>query len=247
MREGRRQKRLTTEDTEGTGTRGSLWRAASGSKLLCFMEVQFTNPKHELTPAEYLAAERLAEHKSEYYNGEVQAMAGGKSAHSRVAANLIAALGRRLDNRPCQTYTSDMLVHPSPTEFFYPDVTLLCGEEKFLDASEDCLLNPNLVAEVLSPSTRQYDREKFFYYQQIPALNHFLLIHQDRAYIEHFVRTAGGEWAYKPVGHLHDPSVGLQVTLALDSLSLEIPLSEIYRLIKFPPSPTPPSEHAHPD
>ena len=203
------------------------------------MEVQSVESKQRLTPVEYLAAERLAGHKSEYFNGEVQAMAGGKSAHSRVAANLIAALGRRLDNRPCQTYTSDMLVHPSPTEFFYPDVTLLCGEEKFLDEREDCLLNPNLVAEVLSPSTRQYDREKFFHYQQVPALNHFLLIHQDRAYIEHFVRTAKGEWAYKPVGHLSDPSMGLKAAVALDSLRLEIPLSEIYRLIKFPSSPSP--------
>lgn len=203
------------------------------------MEAQLADSPHRLTPAEYLAAERLAERKSEFYNGEVQAMAGGKSPHSRLAANLITALGRRLDDRPCKTYTSDMLVHPSPTEFFYPDVALLCGEERFLDAAEDCLLNPELVAEVLSPSTRQYDREKFFHYQQIPSLNHFLLIHQDRACIEHFVRLVGGEWAYKVVGHLHDPSVGLQATLVLESLGLEIPLREIYRLINLPPPPQP--------
>ena len=203
------------------------------------MEVQTAQPAHRLTPAEYLAAERFAQHKSEYFDGKVLAMAGGSSSHARLAANLIIALGRRLDDRPCSTYTSDMLVHPSGTEFFYPDVGLVCGEERLSDDKKDCLLNPCLLMEVLSPSTQKHDREKFFHYQQISSLRDFLFIYQDAAFIEHFTRTASGEWLYKLVGHPHDPAVGLQAVLILDSLGLEIPLREIYRLIEL--SPTVPS------
>ena len=207
------------------------------------MGAEPSSPKPRITPAEYLVTERAAEHKSDYYRGEMFSMAGGTSPHARIAANLIIAIGRRLDDKPCQTYTSDMKVHVPGTEFFaYPDVSLLCGEGQFVDEHEDCLLNPGLIAEVLSPSTQNYDREKFFPYQQLPSLNHYLLVHQKRAFIEHFIRPeGGGEWSYKFAGHPEVPAKGLADALVLHSLGLEIPLSEIYRLIRLepflPPSP----------
>ena len=196
-----------------------------------------------LSPEEYLARERVAEHKSDYFKGEVFAMAGGKSPHSRLAANLIIALGRRLDTKPCETHTSDMKVHTPGTEFFaYPDVSLVCGEEEHLDESEDCILNPCLIAEVLSPSTQNYDREKFFHYQQLPSLDHYLLIHQDRVWIEHYSRpSGGGAWFYQPVGHPEDSAAGLKSVLNLATLNMDIPLSEIYRRLRIPPVSRPKS------
>ena len=170
-------------------------------------------------------------------------MAGGSSPHSRIAANLITALGRRLDGKPCQTYTSDMLVHPPATDLFaYPDVSLVCGEEQFADREQDCLTDACLLAEVLSPSMHKYDREKFFHYQQMASLGHYLLIHQDRPWIEHFVRLdAGGEWLYRQVGHPADSTTGLKSSLILTSLGMEIPLTEIYRRISLVPF-LPPTE-----
>ena len=202
------------------------------------MEAKPAPAKPRLTLAEYLAAERVAEHKSDFYNGEVFAMAGGSSPHSKIVSNFSIAIGRRLGDRPCSTHTSDMLVQVVVTQFCaYPDVSLVCGEEQLADGTNDCLLNPCLIVEVLSPSTQEYDREKFFHYQQLPSLDHYFLIHQDRAWIEHFTRPeGGGEWSYKHVGHPQDLVKGLTDTLLLPSLEMEIPLTEIYRRIKLAPN-----------
>ena len=208
------------------------------------MEAESIPAGPRLTLAEYLAAERTATHKSDFYNGEVFAMAGGSSPHSRIASNLTIAIGRRLDGRSYSTHTSDMLIQVRATEFCaYPDVSVVCGEEELAEDKHDCLLNPGLIAEVLSPSTQEYDREKFFHYQQLPSLRHYLLIHQDRAWIEHFARVEGSkDWSYKHVGHPQNSAEGLVDTLHLPSLEMEIPLGEIYRrvvLMPFLPSAKP--------
>src|SRR5947209_1452139 len=112
-----------------------------------------------LAPAEYLAIERAAEYKSEFFAGELFAMAGASPAHVLITSNVNRELGTQLRNCPCRVYSSDLRVKVSATGLYtYPDVAVVCGEQQFDDEHRDSLLNPTLVVEVLSPSTEAYDR-----------------------------------------------------------------------------------------
>ena len=124
------------------------------------------------TPDEYLALERKAEYKSEYFGGEIFAMTGASRKHNLVAGNIFAALHLQLKKRPCEIYPSDMRVKVSPTGLYtYPDVAVVCGEPMFDDEQKDTLLNPTVLVEVLSKSTASYDRgEKFEHYRKIKSL-----------------------------------------------------------------------------
>src|ERR1051325_9459033 len=111
-------------------------------------------PQHYLTPEEYLAIERNAEYKSEYIDGVMYAMAGGSERHNIIVANLIISVGVQLRGRPCRVYPSDLKVGvPNSSKFFYPDVSVVCGETRFVDDQKDIILNPVVIAEVLSDST----------------------------------------------------------------------------------------------
>jgi Uma2 family endonuclease len=120
-------------------------------------------PKHVLTPAEYLALERKALYKSEYFAGEMFAMAGASRRHNLIVANIIRVLGNQLLERDCNVYPSDMRVKISKIEkYTYPDVVVACGKEVFEDEENDTLLTPVVIIEVLSESTEAYDRDKKF-------------------------------------------------------------------------------------
>src|SRR5438094_8804458 len=111
-----------------------------------------------LSEADYLRLERQAAFRSEYFDGEMFAMAGGTREHSLIAVNLGAELRDQLKATDCVAYNADLKGKVEATGLFtYPDVSVVCGEQRFLDAQEDVLLNPNLVMEVLSDSTEAYD------------------------------------------------------------------------------------------
>ena len=132
-----------------------------------FMAVAETVRK--LTEAEYLALERAAESKSEFFDGEMFAMAGGSPMHALIAANLIRELGMKLKGRPCKPFTSDLRLKVEATGLLtYPDVSVLCGPLQFAADTDDTVVNPTLLIEVLSDSTEAYDRgEKFQHYRQM--------------------------------------------------------------------------------
>ena len=142
-------------------------------------------PKPKLTVAEYLARERRAEFKSEFFNGEVFAMAGASRAHNFVKENLIGELFARLKGGPCRTLSSDQRVSVAATGLYaYPDIIILCGPAVSDPADDDTLTNPTVLIEVLSPSTERYDRgAKFRNYQKIPSLLEYVLVAQDEAVI----------------------------------------------------------------
>lgn len=140
--------------------------------------------------SEYLQQEREAETKSEFYDGEVFAMAGATRHHNLIAVNLAAELRNVLREGLCETYGSDMRVRCPDGLGTYPDVSV-AGDPLFEDDTEDTLLNPVLIVEVLSPSTEAYDRgRKFQGYRRIPSLREYLLVSQDRCLIEHYVRQS---------------------------------------------------------
>jgi Uma2 family endonuclease len=158
-------------------------------------------PHHYLTPEEYLSIERNAEYKSEYIDGVMYAMAGGSERHNIIVANLIISIGLQLKSRPCRVYPSDLKVRvPNSSKFFYPDVSVVCGETRFADDHKDVILNPVLIAEVLSDSTAGYDRgKKFISYQQIASLKEFIFVAQDEILVEKYTRQSDDSWVYTKV------------------------------------------------
>ena len=155
-----------------------------------------SQPKTYLSPAEYLAIERQAAEKSEYFAGEMYAMTGASRKHNLITINTAAALLQQLKDNPCEVYASDMRVRVPATDLYaYPDVVVACDEPQFEDEHVDTLLNPLLIIEVLSPSTASYDRiKKFGYYRTISTLAEYLLIAQDEPKVEQYVRQADARW-----------------------------------------------------
>ena len=170
-----------------------------------------SQPKTFLTPEQYLEIERAAGYKSEYFQGEMFAMAGAKEAHNLMVANLIAAFHQQLRSRTCRLYPSDMRVRVSAKGLYaYPDVVVVCGEPRFLDEARDTLLNPTLLVEVLSPSTEAYDRgRKFQHYKSIESLNEYLLVASDRVHADLFTRQPEARWLLTSASRLAD-SLDLQ-------------------------------------
>jgi Uma2 family endonuclease len=176
-------------------------------------------PKIYLTPAEYLALERKHEYKSEYWNGELYAMAGASERHNLITANVVIELGTQLRGRSCKVYPNDMRVKVSVTGLYtYPDVVVVCGKPQFEDEDHDTLLNPTVIVEVLSKSTETYDRgRKFENYRALDSLSEYVMIAQDRVHIEHYVRQPDNQWLLSEAKELQDvidlPTI--QCTLAL--------------------------------
>ena len=188
-----------------------------------------TAPKPYFTPEEYLARERQAETKSEYFAGEIFAMAGATREHILCVVNLSRELSLQLLDRPCELYTNDMRVKVDETGLYtYPDLVVVCGEPQFEDAQVDTLLNPTLIIEVLSRTTEAYDRgKKFAQYRRLETLQEYLLVAQDQPWVERYLRQPDGQWLFSVTEEL----TGL---LPLPSISGELRLAEVYRKIPFP-------------
>lgn len=182
-----------------------------------------TQPHTDLAPEEYLAIERQAEYKSEYMDSEVYAISGASLRHNKIVANVIAELVQQLKGRPYSALPSDMKVRmPDSRKFFYPDVSVVCGEPQFHDERQDIILNPILIVEVLSEGTAACDRgEKFQAYQQLASLQEYLLISQDKNFIQQYVRQTQESWTYRA-------AVRLESTLSLPSIECELSLKAIY-------------------
>ncbi|HWE03849.1 MAG TPA: Uma2 family endonuclease [Tepidisphaeraceae bacterium] len=182
-----------------------------------------------LTPEQYLAQERAASHKSAYYRGEVFAMAGASVEHTQIKDNFAAEARAQFKDGSCRALTSDRRVKVSATGLYtYPDMVIVCGQLQLEDSKFDTLLNPQVIVEVLSDSTEKYDRgSKFAQYRQIPSLKEYILIAQDSPLLERYVRQPDGMWMLAIFNEL-------TATFELASVPVRIPLTEIYRGVKFP-------------
>jgi Uma2 family endonuclease len=186
-------------------------------------------PKKRWTVKEYFALERESEEKHEFIDGDVYAMSGASLKHNRIVRNVITSLTNQLtDEQPCESLPSDMRVKVNRRDYTYPDVTVFCGEPHLeTDADLDTLLNPTLIVEVLSPSTANFDRStKFQKYKQIDSFQEYVLIEQDSARVERFLRQPDGQWLYRD-------AVGLEDSLELQSIGCTLALADVYRQVKF--------------
>ena len=188
-------------------------------------------PKTLMTEAEYLAHERASEMRHEFWRGELFAMAGASEGHNLASGNLFVAVQLALRDKPCRAYTHDMRVFASQSRaYVYPDIVVACPPIEFKDEKRDTLLNPQVVVEVLSPSTESYDRgKKFDLYRQSESLRQYVLIAQDEPRVMSYIRQSDG------VAWLLTPLAGLNAVLDFPTLGLSVPLSEIYRNVEFPP------------
>ncbi len=185
-------------------------------------------PKTKLTPEEYLEKERKAEYKSEYFDGEIFAMAGAKRNHNKVTTNVGGLIWQHLKGKDCESYSNDMRVFVPKTGLYtYLDVVVICGEPKFQDNVFDTLLNPTLLIEVLSDTTENYDRgKKFQHYRSIESLQEYVLVSQDEARIEKYVKQGDGFWVLSE-------AVGLDAKIKLDAIDCELALSEVFDKVIF--------------
>lgn len=184
--------------------------------------------KRKYTAAEYLELERAAEYRSEFYRGEIIAMAGASIAHNRVKENLVVEVGSRLKKSSCQSFSSDMKVYVDRTgNYFYPDILVVCGKPQLHDDRSDVVENPTLIIEVLSPSTENFDRGmKFLNYQRVPSLKEYLLVSQDQPLVIRYVRQDDEGWIF----HRFE---GLEAILEFKSIPISIPLADIYDRVEF--------------
>lgn len=184
-----------------------------------------------LSPQQYLEIERKANHKSEYFSGQMFAMAGASREHNLITGNVVGEMRQRLKGSPCETYPSDMRVLvPATGLYTYPDATVACGEPEFADGNVDILLNPLVIVEVFSDSTENYDRgANFAQYQRIESLREYVLVSQDKPRVERYSRQAdSGQWLY-------EKSDGIEAIVTLNALGFVLPLMEIYARVNFPP------------
>jgi Uma2 family endonuclease len=188
-----------------------------------------SQPKSYLTPEQYLDLERAAAYKSEYFRGEVFAMAGASQTHVLLVSNIVATLHGQVRRRPCNVYATDLRVKVQASGLYtYPDVVVVCDPLQFDDHHQDTLLNPTLIVEVLSELTQDYDRGgKFTQYRKIPLFAEYVLVAQDECHVEHFVKQADGGWLLAETNQL-------DAVLTLPSIACTLALSDIYEKVQFP-------------
>lgn len=192
-------------------------------------------PKYRYTPEEYLAMERSAPEKHEYFDGKIFQMSSASYAHNVVCANLVSTLRPSLRKQNCDVVSNDLRVHiPATGLYTYPDVVVLCGQAQFLDNILDTLLNPVALIEVLSPTTEQYDRTtKFDHYRSIPSLKEYILVSLAKPRIECFRRNQDNTVPPENMIWSYHTSTSLEDSAKLDSTQTILSLREVYERIDF--------------
>lgn len=182
-----------------------------------------------LSIQEYLSIESESDKKYEFHDGFIVSMAGGSLNHGFICGNIFAELRSALKakNSDCKVFNSEIKLHiKSQNRFLYPDAMVICGEIQQSEEEIEALTNPKVIVEVLSKSTAHYDRgDKFYFYRQIESLEAYILIEQEKALIEIYQRK-GQFWQITRVE-------GLEETLFIPSLNLNLKLAEIYQDVEF--------------
>jgi len=176
--------------------------------------------KQLVSRKEYLTLEATSDNKHEFYQGEVFAMTGGTFNHALIAGNIFRNIGNQLSKTPCQPMNSDMRVSTPAGLDTYPDISIYCGQPELQDNNRS-LLNPIVIFEVLSPTTRNDDRSgKFTLYRSISSLKEYIMVDSENRLVEHFVKINKSEWL---LHEYRDEKIFL-----LSSLQIELKFSDIY-------------------
>ncbi|MCY7374759.1 MAG: Uma2 family endonuclease [Pyrinomonadaceae bacterium] len=182
--------------------------------------------REPMTAEKYLELERAAKDKHEFIGGEIKAMAGASDNHNVIASNVFGELWSQLKGKNCRAFASDMRVKAKRGNYFYPDILVTCGEREFEDAKKkDVLLNPKVIFEVLSKSTKLKDRnEKFESYVLLESLTDYVLIEQDKMKIEHYSRLDEKDWKVRIYAEADE-------TIFFESINCRLSVSDVYNEI----------------
>ena len=181
-----------------------------------------------VTQEAYLEAEREASEKHEYYQGEIFAMSGASVRHNRIFTNLFLDIGIKLKGKGCFPYGSDLRIHiPKNTLYTYPDISVICGEPELTDDKFDTATNPSVIIELLSNSTRNYDKgEKFSLYRDINSLQEYILIDTEKIHVEKHIRNADNSWQLTDYKSIEN-------SFSISTIQLGFLLKDIYEGISF--------------
>ena len=194
----------------------------------CVMETYVREPliayeKSTFSQEEYLEMEKAAETKHEFFRGKIFAMSGASPRHNKLFSNLFIGLGIALRGESCQPYGSDMRIHiPENTLYTYPDISIICNEFIQSDLDEDTIVLPTVIIEILSKSTKSYDRgDKFKLYRDIPSLREYHLIDSESISIESWRINSKGNWEL-------EESKSIKKYFRIPAVGVIIPLTDVY-------------------
>ncbi len=179
------------------------------------------------TIKEYLEMENEALEKHEYYKGEIFAMPGASARPNIISINVIGVLINALKGKNCQPYGSDMRIYVQENSLFtYPDISIICGDVVSSNEDENTAIEPTQIIEILSPSTRNYDRgEKFMLYRAISALKDYILVDSESIHVEHFAINKEGLWQLKEYNKIYEE-------IFIEKLNVNLPMKEVYERSK---------------
>ena len=187
-------------------------------------------PKYNyISPEEYLARERISPTKNEYFDGGIFAMSGASYAHNIIFSNLFTTLGNALKGKPCFPFGSDFRVHVRENGLYtYPDISIVCKDADVIDDEyKDNLLNPSVLIEILSKSTRDYDKgRKFFLYKSIPTLQEYILIDSLNILVKIFRRNKDNSWTLTEYTKEFN-------SFDILTINLTVQMNDVYEKLKF--------------
>ncbi|MEA5510476.1 Uma2 family endonuclease [Crocosphaera sp. UHCC 0190] len=190
------------------------------------MQVQIE--KQYYTSEEYCQLEETAEYKNEYRDGEIIPMTGATINHNLIAGNFYKIFPTNINNEDYWVFMSDVrLWMPEYRLYTYPDVMVVKGKPVYEGKGTNNIINALIIVEVLSKSTRDYDRtDKFKFYRSIPEFKEYILIDQYSYYIEQFYKQNNGEWLFKTYESEND-------ILKLYSVYFQLSILDIYNRVDF--------------
>ena len=182
---------------------------------------------NHISESDYLKAERLATEKHEYFRGEIFAMSGTTIEHNIIAVNCISELRNRLKGKRCRPYESNLRIHiPKNSLYTYPDISIIFGDVDTLEDKFDTATNPTVIFEILSKSTRDYDKGgKFTLYRDIETLKEYILIDTEKVGVEKFTRNDDNSWLLTEYKTLEE-------SFKITSVEVELKLIDIYEDVK---------------
>ena len=186
-----------------------------------------TKPKF-YTPDEYRQLEEAAEFRNEYRDGEIVKMTGGTINHSQIIGNIYAFLKSALRGKNVRPFMSDLrLWIPRYRRGTYPDVMVVEGELVCTEGRKDEILNPVLIVEVLSKSTKDFDKEdKFRFYRSIPEFREYVLVNQSEFLVTQYIKTESNDWLFREYE-------GESAIVSFTSVEVQMSMSDIYELVVF--------------
>jgi len=184
--------------------------------------------KRFYTTEEYLNLEDRAKFKSEYYQGEIFSMAGASLNHNQIVVNLCIACGNQLKNIAYRVFANDVKVWiPQANAYTYPDLLLLAEPPQFVEKRNDTVTNPLIIIEVLSDTTKDFDRSgKFELYRTLPSLQEYILVHQDKIQLEQFIKQSEKQWLMREY-------TAEEISLEFANVPVQVSLADIYAKVNF--------------